>query len=611
MKQSTGLVLRLAHRNLRRRPGQAALLLVTLTIATFTLGTAMALQGIGDGPWNRVFRATNGPHVSFVAFLTPDGPDDAARLADLRRGAVEMAESPGVVAVGGPWTHLFGSLQVPRGTEDITAEVRDPGPSAVDQPLVTDGRWLSPGGGVVLEHGLAETLGLAAGDTATINGRPFPIVGVGLSVSAGPFPLSRPGQLWVDPDTAAAMRAQGMVEEGFALGLRLADPERAQAFVAAHADLGEVDLGPSVHPELEAWNDSNASPSDVDTLAAVLYAAGSLLALLAVATAAVIVADRMAAQTRQIGTLKAVGVTPRQVVLVVLSEHLAIAAVATTLGLLLGRLVAPWLAASSVSLLGDPELRPVTPRQVAVVAGVAAVTVLLGTIRPARRSIRHSTLRALATQARPPRQPGPVARLVTGSGVPLPGVLGLRTAWRRPARLLTNAAGLSLGVAVVVVALGLRASLRLIDELPAEPGGAAVANPTEALYAQIRTVVIATATLLLVLACVNAFVVASFAARDSARNHAVLRAVGATPRQTTVALVVSQLGASAVAVVVGIPLGLGLWGVMDGGDLPPVPVPAGSLVLLAVAVPIGFAALVTLPAHRLAHRPIAPVLAPE
>jgi len=50
---------------------------------------------------------------------------------------------------------------------------------------------------------------------------------------------------------------------------------------------------------------------------------------------------------------------------------------------------------------------------------------------------------------------------------------------------------------------------------------------------------------------------------------------------------------------------------MDGGDLPPVPVPAGSLVLLAVAVPIGFAALVTLPAHRLAHRPIAPVLAPE
>jgi len=199
MKQSTGLVLRLARRNLRRRPGQAVLLLVTLTIATFTLGTAMALQGIEDGPWNRVFRATHGPHVGFIAFPSPDVPNDAARLADLRRRAVEMAESPGVVAVGGPWSHLFGSLQVPRGTEGITAEVRDPGPSAVDQPLITDGHWLSRGGGVVLEHSLAETLGLAAGDTVTINGRSFPVAGVGLSVSAGPFPLTRPGQIWVDP----------------------------------------------------------------------------------------------------------------------------------------------------------------------------------------------------------------------------------------------------------------------------------------------------------------------------------------------------------------------------------------------------------------------------
>jgi hypothetical protein len=53
--------------DLRRRPGQAVLLLVTLTIATFTLGTAMALRGIGDGPWDRVWRATNGPHVGFLA----------------------------------------------------------------------------------------------------------------------------------------------------------------------------------------------------------------------------------------------------------------------------------------------------------------------------------------------------------------------------------------------------------------------------------------------------------------------------------------------------------------------------------------------------------------
>jgi putative ABC transport system permease protein len=35
-----------------------------------------------------------------------------------------------------------------------------------------------------------------------------------------------------------------------------------------------------------------------------------------------------------------------------------------------------------------------------------------------------------------------------------------------------------------------------------------------------------------VLGTINAFIVATFAARDGARNHAVMRAIGATPRQT-------------------------------------------------------------------------------
>jgi ABC-type antimicrobial peptide transport system permease subunit len=106
-------------------------------------------------------------------------------------------------------------------------------------------------------------------------------------------------------------------------------------------------------------------------------------------------------------------------------------------------------------------------------------------------------------------------------------------------------------------------------------------------------------------------IVAAFAARDAARNHAVLRAVGATPRQTVAVLVVSQLGACAVAVAVGIPLGLGLWSLMEGGDLPAAGVPAASLLLLAMAVPVAFAAIVSVPAWLLARRPPSPLLAYE
>ena len=75
------LAVRLAARNLRRRPGQALLLLLTLTIATGVLGVAMSLYGSADEPWNRVWRATKGFHVSFTVYHAPDEPGDRALVA--------------------------------------------------------------------------------------------------------------------------------------------------------------------------------------------------------------------------------------------------------------------------------------------------------------------------------------------------------------------------------------------------------------------------------------------------------------------------------------------------------------------------------------------------
>ena len=464
----------------------------------------------------------------------------------------------------------------------------------------------------MLESGLAATLQAGPGDTVMIQGRPLPVRGVASTVSRGRFPLSRPAQVWVTPETARQLRDLGMTEEGFELQLRLADPDDAAGFVAAHRSLEASDPSSAVIAYMETWRQRRAdSHSDIDILAGTLYAAGALIAILTVATAAVLITGRMATQLRQVGTLKAVGVTPRQIVLVLLVEHLAIAAGAIAIGLGIGRLLAPRIAATSVTVLGRPEPPPLTWTRVAMVAAVACAVVLLGTIRPALRGIRQSTLRSLAAGPRPPRRPGRLARLAANLGVPLPGVLGIRSAWRRPGRLLTNAAGLLLGVAMIVVALALRDSLGLLSLKPSEPGHAASDAAVAILYDQVRAVILATAGLLLVLATINAIIVATFAARDAAGNHAVLRAVGATPRQTVTALVVSQLGACAIAVVVGIPLGLGLWSLMEGGDLPQVSVSTRALVLLAAAVPVVFAAIVSVPARLLARRPVAPLLTYE
>ena len=68
------------------------------------------------------------------------------------------------------------------------------------------------------------------------------------------------------------------------------------------------------------------------------------------------------------------------------------------------------------------------------------------------------------------------------------------------------------------------------------------------------------------------------------------------------------MGACVCAVVIGIPLGLGMWSLMDGGDLPAAVASPLSLLLRAVATAAVFAAIVSVPARILARRPVAPLL---
>ena len=57
------LVGRLAARNLRRRPGESALLLLAMMAATTTLTLALALRGVTDDPYERTREATAGADV--------------------------------------------------------------------------------------------------------------------------------------------------------------------------------------------------------------------------------------------------------------------------------------------------------------------------------------------------------------------------------------------------------------------------------------------------------------------------------------------------------------------------------------------------------------------
>ena len=57
------LVFRLAARNVRRRPAEAALLVLAIMAATTILTLGLALHGVTDNPYQRTQEATAGADV--------------------------------------------------------------------------------------------------------------------------------------------------------------------------------------------------------------------------------------------------------------------------------------------------------------------------------------------------------------------------------------------------------------------------------------------------------------------------------------------------------------------------------------------------------------------
>jgi ABC-type lipoprotein release transport system permease subunit len=150
---------------------------------------------------------------------------------------------------------------------------------------------------------------------------------------------------------------------------------------------------------------------------------------------------------------------------------------------------------------------------------------------------------------------------------------------------------------------------------PARDDEEAVARTVIAIQTdQALTIVFIGAGLLIGLAALNAMIAAIFAARDSARSHAILRAVGATPRQTVISFVVAQFGASLLGCAAGIPLGVLLFNTVVSNnvkDMATITLPASDYVAVAIATPLLYLVIAIVPATRLARRRVAPALVYE
>ncbi|GAA4607723.1 hypothetical protein GCM10023195_29640 [Actinoallomurus liliacearum] len=573
------LVARLALRDLRRRRAEALILLIALTATTTTLALGRTVGGAADRPWERTRAATAGP----------DAVATAERVADL----AALAHAPGVAASAGPYAMVsVDDLRVRDIRVAAVVQGRDTAGGPVDRPRVTAGTWARRGG-VVVERAFATALKVRPGDELTIAGRRLTVTGIAVTAGRVPYPSSTPGLVWA---TRADLRRLGRPVTSQVMPLRLANPAAAPAFAAAHRGV-------------RTWQDMGSyATAELHLVDQALMTGTWALALLAVACVTVLVGGRLADQTRRVGLLKAVGATPRTVAAGLLAEYVVLAVAASAVGVIAGWAAAPLLARPSAGLIGGG--RPgLTFGTVALVLAVAVVVTGAATVVPAVRGTRMSTVRALSGRARPPRRSARLIRL--SARLPVPLLLGLRLAARRPRRAALALTSLAVTAAMVVAAIALHGDIARKDArttgLMFVPGAE---NPVTR---QVNQVVITMTLALLVLAAVNAVLIAWAGSIDARRPSALARALGATPRQVTAGLSAAQLFPAALAGALGIPLGL----VVYAGARAAAGAPGGEAIpyaWLPAVIPgtIAAVALITaLPARLAGRRPVAEALRAE
>jgi putative ABC transport system permease protein len=608
------LVGRLAVRDLRRHQAQAVLLFLAITAATTVLALGLALSGVTNQPYQQTRAATKGPDV----VGTLDTPGQATALI----------HASGVTAASGPYPLAYAVLRVNGRTAGAEAEGRTEAPATVDQPELTAGRWVRPGG-VVIERTFAEALGVSTGDRLTLNGQSFTVAGIAVTAADAPYPnicysgcalggflqgygigAKDIGLVWMTEPAVTKLTSGANPVVGYVLNLKLRDPGQARAFAnryTTHGPSGPQFSSPQGKPieqdlNFNTWQDLASSYGLLVTdEQAVLVPGAALLCLLALASVAVLVGGRLAENTRRVGLLKAAGGTPGLIAATFLAENLVLALAAGAAGLAAGILAAPLLTSPGAALVGAPGAPSLTPLMVVAVLGVALVVALASTLAPAIRAARSSTVSALTDSARPPRRHGTLIRL--SSRLPVPALFGLRLAVRRPRRALLSAISVAITVCGIVAVLAFHATVNTTAT-----GGSAggLVSPVVSRDEQMLTVI---TIMLITLSALNAIFTAWATVLDARRPAALMRALGARSQQVSTGLLAAQVLSALPGAILGVPLGIVLFKAVGGHQTAP---PSALWVVAAVlGTLLAVAGLTTVPAKIGARTPAPQILQSE
>lgn len=576
------LVCRLLTRDLRRRRTETILLLVAIGAATATLTLGLTLNDVADRPYRQTRTATGGPDV----ILTPRATGQAA-LDEL----ASHTTAAGVAGHSGPFPIAYLTMTAGDTSAHAVVEGRDSASASIDQPAVTDGTWVRPGG-VVVERAFANALGVRTGDSVSVDGHPLRVVGTAVTAARATYPyagwhypgsilVERGGLVWVDRRDIVTLAGDQPLS--YTLNLKLVDPAASTAY--------------TVGDQLTTWQAIEELNGRLYKDARMTLLVGSwLLSGLALAGVAGIVAGRIIGQRRRVGLLKAVGAGPAMIAAVHLAEYLVTGLVAAAMGLAAGWLAAPVVIRPSAGLIGSVNDQPPALRTVIAATALALTIAVAATLLPVLRATTTSTVHALADAAAPPRRRR--WRIWLSRRLPTALLIGVRINARRPrrARLVTVNTLITTTTLVAVLMINLHV-------MHFDLGYTELANPR---WERGEQATLLLTVVLCVLALINAVVSTWTAVLDARQPLAVARTLGATPAQAAVGLAVAQLLPAIPGVALGVPAGIGLYVFAAPGE--PQHAPASLLLATALGVLLAMAALTAIPARVATRRPVVDTL---
>ena len=369
-----GLARRNAMRNPRRTSATAAALLVGVgVVSLFTVFAASLKASMEDS----VAQSFGGDLV-----IEPDGFGGGGLSPELS-GAV--ADLPEVDAATGM---SYGQIGLPEGNAEVTvADFAAMTPVLDIGPVAGDLAGLS-GDELAISTVYAEDEDLAVGDVVAARFQDG--AEVDLTVAAVyehaelVGNLTVPRDLWVDHSIQVI---DTIVLVTLADGVDLGDGERAVQAVADR--FGR----PEVMDEAEYIAVVSASVDAMLTLVYVMLALAIVIALMGIANALSLAIHE---RTRELGLLRAVGTTRRQMRSMVRWESVLVALFGAVGGIAVGTFLG-WALVKAADADGFINVFTVPAGSLTVILVVGALAGALAAIRPARRAARLDVLEAIAT----------------------------------------------------------------------------------------------------------------------------------------------------------------------------------------------------------------------